>query len=290
MQRSVVLVVSASEECFLRIQRLRQRDGGLDVEWVEIPSDIGKMMGRGRLIGGIILDLTWPRAAREDEQIKEAHDAWCITALIVMARGLERIPLLVVSAFAPLESALRQGGIPVVEQIAPQADDAIWRDALERLAASGQSKANSEDGEDHASGGLDAVHPLSYVMLGPNVWLDLEGSVLYREGRPLPLTAREVELLALLLHAPRGYLSASELARRLSRPYADYPMDEHCVEQMICNVRHKIGEASRQPHILVNRRRMGYALITQRPARTPVPPAAPAMAPATKLERTLNVH
>src|SRR6266849_7275412 len=62
------------EECFARIWRLYQQDGCVDVDWIAIPSGIGELIRHGgRRISGIVLDLTRPTAARQDEQAQEAH-------------------------------------------------------------------------------------------------------------------------------------------------------------------------------------------------------------------------
>ncbi len=73
-------------------------------------------------------------------------------------------------------------------------------------------------------------------------------------GAPVPLTAREFDLLQLLASHPRRAFSRDELFERL---WGDYG-DRHTVTVHIARVREKIEEHPDEPRLLVTVRGMGY--------------------------------
>ncbi len=74
------------------------------------------------------------------------------------------------------------------------------------------------------------------------------------EGRPVPLTPREFELLHLLASHPRRAFSRDELYERLWGPYGD----RHTVTVHIARLREKIEEDPVEPRLLVTVRGVGY--------------------------------
>jgi DNA-binding response OmpR family regulator len=73
-------------------------------------------------------------------------------------------------------------------------------------------------------------------------------------GAPVPLTAREFDLLQLLASHPRRAFSRDELFERL---WGDYG-DRHTVTVHIARLREKIEEHPDEPRLLVTVRGMGY--------------------------------
>jgi DNA-binding response OmpR family regulator len=102
------------------------------------------------------------------------------------------------------------------------------------------------------------------VQLRVTLWLDLEGGLLIYEHAQILLTAREVRMLAQLvhmMHVSRGYLSATALADVLG--HGDREDREHCVEQAITRLRQKLGEVRYRPTLLRGRRGFGYRLFPE---------------------------
>lgn len=108
----------------------------------------------------------------------------------------------------------------------------------------------------------------TFIQLGSTLWVDLESGILILNNKEILLTAREFEVLRLLIHVmrtSRGYLSASAVAQRLALTNVFDP--EHCIEQTISGLRRKMGEAPHQPHILRGRRGLGYRLFPDHASR-----------------------
>src|SRR2546421_2154219 len=83
--------------------------------------------------------------------------------------------------------------------------------------------------------------PPSALPLRSGLWLDLEGGMLIHEQQEILLTAREVNVLRILVHVmrtSRGYLPASILARQLRLSEVFDP--EHCIEQTVSTLRRKL--------------------------------------------------
>jgi len=135
--------------------------------------------------------------------------------------------------------------------------------------------------------GIPPMQPPRAIALRSGLWLDLEDGVIWRDGQLWQLTAGEVELLSALMQAHGHCLRASALACCLTRPGASYRVARHSVEQLIDSLRRKLGDSGRHPAILVNRRRMGYALVLPQFALTP--PGAATRPPIAKPERNLKL-
>jgi DNA-binding response OmpR family regulator len=102
------------------------------------------------------------------------------------------------------------------------------------------------------------------IPLGPHLWFDPNACVLLHKGiGVIALTARECELLTILLAHPRCYLSADFLADRLTNANAPAPVQAHTIEQTICLLRSKLGEDGKHPSLLRTVRRRGYGLFPQ---------------------------
>lgn len=99
------------------------------------------------------------------------------------------------------------------------------------------------------------------VSIGPTLSLDLDSGVIINGGQENLLTAREIAVLRILvttMRHSRCYLSAQDIAKRINIPDVGDP--EHCIEQTISQLRHKLGEKARSPRILRARRGVGYRL------------------------------
>ena len=100
------------------------------------------------------------------------------------------------------------------------------------------------------------------IQLNSDLWFDQECYLLHRHDGTLPLTGREALLLSRLLEAPHRFHSTAYLSRALARP-GETVLDAHRVEQIVSNVRRKLGELPRHPRLLLNRRGVGYCLFLQ---------------------------
>jgi DNA-binding response OmpR family regulator len=106
--------------------------------------------------------------------------------------------------------------------------------------------------------------PSALIQLGPALWLDLDGGMVIREEQHLLLTAREVNVLRILVRSmyySRGYLSADAIAQQIHLTDVNNP--EHCIEQTISTIRNKLGEIAHHPQILRGRRGLGYRLFVE---------------------------
>ncbi len=84
--------------------------------------------------------------------------------------------------------------------------------------------------------------------------IDVTAREVRLNGAPVPLTAREFDLLQLLASHPRRAFSRDELFERL---WGDYG-DRHTVTVHIARLREKIEEHPDEPRLLVTVRGMGY--------------------------------
>ena len=100
------------------------------------------------------------------------------------------------------------------------------------------------------------------IMLRHDVWFDPESGILRRGQTIIGLTRRETALLAVLVRAPRHYLRARDLADHLERRNG-FPLDDHCIEQSISQLRRKLGESAKRPGLVRNRSGFGYALFPE---------------------------
>lgn len=272
-----IVMLSADQERVERVWRLCARKGRLAIRWTSDPALLRQMLPllrKSATIAGIILDLT--PAHREDAtpDFDEASRAWYIAALVTAGGAAEGSPFLVVSDHSYVEAALRKAGMWVSGRVAADAGDHVWHAGLTRLLASGKHDTSTIGVSMDVLTTPRRSASSSGVVLRPGLVVDLDTCVLFHGSYPTALSAREAAVLGELLRASGHYLSASDLAHRLTHPGAAYPVDEHSVEQTICGLRRKLGESARHPHILLNKRGLGYALIPQHTTsmRLPSPP------------------
>lgn len=107
-----------------------------------------------------------------------------------------------------------------------------------------------------------AMPPETAFRLDTDLYFEPGACELVRLGRRIALTAREARLLGTLLRCPRTFLSAAELARRITPPGA-YPIEPHSIEQTISGLRRKFGATARTSAVLRTRRCVGYGLFPQ---------------------------
>jgi DNA-binding response OmpR family regulator len=86
--------------------------------------------------------------------------------------------------------------------------------------------------------------------------LDLERKEASLDGRPLPLTRREFELLAFLAQRPGRVYSREELLEAVWGQ--DYLGTPRTVDQHVLQLREKLGEDPKAPRFLETVRGMGY--------------------------------
>ncbi len=115
-----------------------------------------------------------------------------------------------------------------------------------------------------------APGPLVY-QLKPDVVVDLTRYSIQRGNELIALGAREAELLYLLLHHPRTYFSAHALAEAIGSEGIE--ASAHSVEDMICQLRRKLGEPPFRPTLIRCKRYAGYAIFPEesRPLAGSVP-------------------
>ena len=107
-----------------------------------------------------------------------------------------------------------------------------------------------------------AIPPATAFRLDTDLYFEPAACEVVRLGRRIALTAREAHLLRELLHCPRTFLSATELARRITPPGA-YPIEPHSIEQTVSGLRRKFGATARTSAVLRTRRCVGYGLFPQ---------------------------
>ncbi len=96
------------------------------------------------------------------------------------------------------------------------------------------------------------------VRLQPELWVDLARYEIRRGTQQIPLRAREAELLGILLQQPYCYVKAEILAEAIGSEGTDAP--EHPLEQMISQIRRKLGDRPYHPRLIRCKRHAGYAL------------------------------
>lgn len=90
--------------------------------------------------------------------------------------------------------------------------------------------------------------------------LDLERKEASLDGKPLPLTRREFELLAFLAQRPGRVYSREELLEAVWGQ--DYLGTPRTVDQHVLQLREKLGEDPKAPRFLETMRGMGYRFKT----------------------------
>ncbi len=117
----------------------------------------------------------------------------------------------------------------------------------------------------------DRVVPMK-AQLRPDLWVDLEHYEVRRGNVRLPLRAREAELLRILLRQPRCYVKAEILAEAIGLENEEAP--ERPVEEIISNIRGKLGEIPYQPKLIRCKRYAGYAIFPEEGEAFPPSPLA----------------
>ncbi|WP_352414067.1 winged helix-turn-helix domain-containing protein, partial [Thermus sp.] len=84
---------------------------------------------------------------------------------------------------------------------------------------------------------------------------DLDRLEVHLEGRTIPLTRREFELLAFLARRPGRVYTREEL---LEAVWGEYLGTPRTVDQHILQLREKLGEDPRSPRFLETVRGVGY--------------------------------
>jgi len=101
---------------------------------------------------------------------------------------------------------------------------------------------------------LRRARPRRVIQRGPLV-LDLDRLEAHLEGRPLPLTRREFDLLAFLARRPGRVYTREEL---LEAVWGEYLGTPRTVDQHILQLREKLGEDPKAPRFLETVRGVGY--------------------------------
>ena len=101
---------------------------------------------------------------------------------------------------------------------------------------------------------LRRARPRRVIQRGPLV-LDLDRLEVHLEGRTIPLTRREFELLAFLARRPGRVYTREEL---LEAVWGEYLGTPRTVDQHILQLREKLGEDPRSPRFLETVRGVGY--------------------------------
>jgi DNA-binding winged helix-turn-helix (wHTH) protein len=286
--RQVVVILSADRDWEHRLSGLPCCQY-LDVRCITDPANLPHVSGENSesdtCLAGFIVDLAPPRQQVDDRcapssgsacikipqnegyAVEESTTKWCVSVLLAMMPVLLHQPLVIVNHGYRLDVLFHRYGLQGVQQIDPNADDVTWQLVIGRMQIFARHMRDCPD-----------VVPLHYpavghrsataVPLNGGVWLDLEQCVLQTAHGTTALTAREVRVLKALAQHPGRLHSAAHLARNVARSAADY-IDEHCIEQTISGLRKKLGESARESRLLISRRGLGYALITDEDWDTP---------------------
>lgn len=264
-----LVVVSADEDVVGRIRRIGSEFSIGTVEWVSDPVRLRTLRpveDEPAKLVGLILDLSSPAATGKRvsydgpsniQACPQTDLAWRLAALLATARGYADVPLIVVGVWDDLEPALRAGGLDAIGWIPSNASEAFWRTMLRRLIEATACVSPCYAAEARSSTAEVDGHRL--VRIGSQVLLDGPACVLRRGQEVIPLTARELALLKLLLAAPARYHRPREIARCLTPP-GEWEVDEHSIEQTISRLRRKLGESAHRPRLLLCKRGIGYGL------------------------------
>ncbi|HLZ22084.1 MAG TPA: helix-turn-helix domain-containing protein [Ktedonobacterales bacterium] len=261
-----LVVVSADEDVAGRIRRIGSDFSLGLVEWVSDPVQLRAHRPVEDELAGLVLDLSSPAAIPKDTSLTRPNSTqshpqtdltWRLAALLATARGYADIPLIVVGIWNDLAPTLRAGGLDAIGWIPLNAGDTFWRTMLRRLIEAKAPVLPPRAAATRSSAAGEDEHVL--VRIGPHVLLDGPACALRRGLEVIPLTARELALLELLLAAPARYHRLREIARCLTPP-GKWEVDEHSIEQTISRLRRKLGESVRRPCLLRCKRGVGYGL------------------------------
>lgn len=231
-------------------------------------------------VSGVLLDMTTPTpmTLREpaggngDKAVLDSVSEFTqyvstFLASFGVSAGEMSLPSLLVITNDDLAERMEQMGIGDCSFIAAHGSDELWIQAFET-----HCRPCAAVGAQSQHRWTLAVPSANAIPLRDGLWFDSMACELLRDGQYVTLTGREGALLATLLQAPHIYLSTAELARRLTRPDAPYPVEEHSIEQTITGLRRKLGEPTRHPQLLRSRRGVGYGIFPQvrRPSQAPL--------------------
>jgi two-component system, OmpR family, KDP operon response regulator KdpE len=176
----------------------------------------------------VLLDLLFP-----------AHDGLSVLKEI---RQVSAVPVLFLSAV---------DGEAIVQALQSGADDYITKpfsasELLARVEAALRRRLLPDQ--------VQSKPP--YHMEGLTV--DFKDRRVVLHGQPLSLSATEYKLLFELADNPGRVLTNEELLRRIWGP--EYIGDSHLLRSFIKNLRRKLGDDARSPHLLFTERGVGYWL------------------------------
>lgn len=270
MERRVIIVLSADQDCVQRVQRVVQ-DQHKQLEWLATdpetflralnPELVSSLEPDLPHIEGIILDLSSPEPLPFHlfQPPAELEIARHIADCLALLQTIRCSPIAVISADLRVQEIFHRAGLLVTAQVAPNADETCLSYALQRLAMprslSGTSRPSRRNG-------VPVSHSAAAIPLQSHLWIDPQSCALIRNGRTIALTAREFQVLGLLLRTPNCYHSARDLAHRLTKAGA-YPIGQHSVAQTISILRNKLGERAHGQRLLLTRRGIGYGLFLQ---------------------------
>lgn len=98
------------------------------------------------------------------------------------------------------------------------------------------------------------VAPVRHTLEFDHLSIDIQAREVYRDGQPVPLTAREFDLLKLLAEHPRQVFSRDQLFERLWDSYGD----QHTVTVHIGRLRDKLERDPGNPKLIVTVWGAGY--------------------------------
>ncbi len=93
------------------------------------------------------------------------------------------------------------------------------------------------------------------VEIGP-LKIDLAGHVVYRKGKPVPLTSKEFELLCFLIEKKGKVLAREEILKRIWG--FDYDGTARTIDNFVNRIRQKIGDDLNKPTYILTVRGVGY--------------------------------
>lgn len=111
---------------------------------------------------------------------------------------------------------------------------------------------------------LSLTSSQSVFRIKADVQVDLARYEVHCGQQHISLRAREAELLRILLRQPRCYIKAEVLAEAIGSEGSEAP--EHPIEEMISNLRHKLGETPYHPKLICCKRHAGYAIFPEEPS------------------------
>ncbi|HEY7350206.1 MAG TPA: winged helix-turn-helix domain-containing protein [Ktedonobacterales bacterium] len=119
---------------------------------------------------------------------------------------------------------------------------------------------------------IQSARPTNSVFsLQADLLVDLDRYEVRRGNQRIALRAREAELLRILLRQPGCYVAVTVLAEAIGSEGSEE--FEHPVEEMISNIRRKLGETLYRPRLLRCKRHAGYAIFPEK--SEPLPLGAP---------------